>query len=110
MINNKNKQPALFKIIFFFVFSFMYMSVLPACIPVHHVRVCCLGSPEEGVRSPRTRVINGCESPCRCSESNPYPLEEQQCCAISPYIVSVYTHTYYICAGACRGQKTYYVP
>ncbi|EGV94452.1 hypothetical protein I79_000414 [Cricetulus griseus] len=29
------------------------------------------------IRSPRTQVTDGCELPCRCSELNPGPLEDQ---------------------------------
>lgn len=36
----------------------------------------CPQKPEEGVKSPETRVADNCERLCGCSESNPDPLEE----------------------------------
>lgn len=38
------------------------MSDLPACISMHHMPAVPL-EPEEGIRSPGTRVIDGCEPP-----------------------------------------------
>ena len=35
------------------------------------------GHPEEGIESPGTGVIDGCELPYGCWESNPGSLEEQ---------------------------------
>lgn len=34
--------------------------------------------PEEGIRSPKTRVRDGGKLPCGCSDSNLVPLQEQQ--------------------------------
>lgn len=40
---------------------FMCRSVLPTCISGHHVCVSCLVMPEEGIRFPRTEVIDSCK-------------------------------------------------
>lgn len=37
----------------------------------------CPQSPDKAVRSPGTRVSDGCELLCLCWEQNPGPLEEQ---------------------------------
>lgn len=37
------------------------MDILPTCMCVHHVHAWCLGRPEEGVISPRTKVTDGFE-------------------------------------------------
>lgn len=47
------------------------MSILSVCMSV------CTCVPEESVRSPGTAVIDVCESPCGCWESDPSPLEKQ---------------------------------
>jgi hypothetical protein len=39
----------------------MFMSILPACIHVHHIYVWYLGKTEESIRSPGTRVIDSCK-------------------------------------------------
>lgn len=41
------------------------MSVLPACMYVHHVNAWGPQRPEEGTESPGTGIANGCESPCK---------------------------------------------
>lgn len=45
------------------------MSVLPACMYVHHVNVWGPQRPEEGTESTGTGIANGCESLCRCWET-----------------------------------------
>lgn len=56
---------------------FYLMCVLACmCVCMHHMHVCFLRRPEEGVRSPETGVIDGCEPSCRCWESNSDPLED----------------------------------
>ena len=56
----------------------MYMSVLSGCMYVHHMCAWCLRRPEEGVGSPGTGAMDGCELPCGCWELNRGPLQEQQ--------------------------------
>jgi hypothetical protein len=56
----------------------MCMSVLPVCIEVHHICVCCPENPEEGIRSPESGVTDSCEPLGGCWESNPVPLQKQQ--------------------------------
>ena len=53
------------------------MSVLPGCLSMHHLCARCSWRPEEGVRSPRSGVTNGCEAPCGCRELNSCLLEGQ---------------------------------
>ena len=55
----------------------MCISVLPNYVYTNHIRAWCLQRSEEGVGSPRTGVIDGCEPPCRCQELNSGLLEEQ---------------------------------
>ena len=55
------------------------MDILPACMYMCHVHVVPMEARDGGsVRSPGTGVIDGCEPPCGCWESNLGPLEEQQ--------------------------------
>lgn len=44
---------------------------------VHRVLAWCLQKPEEGIGSPETEVMVGCELPCAFWELNLAPLEEQ---------------------------------
>lgn len=39
----------------------MYMNILSACM---------CGRSKEGIRSPETSVVNGCELPCGCCKQN----------------------------------------
>jgi hypothetical protein len=48
-------------------------SVFPICINEHYVCLIPLRS-EEGIGSPGTGVIDGCESPCGCWELSLEPL------------------------------------
>jgi hypothetical protein len=41
----------------------MYMNVLPAFIYVHYMCAWCPRRSEEGIRSPESRVKDGCELP-----------------------------------------------
>ena len=50
---------------------FMCMSVIPACMQ-------CTQRLEEGIISPRTGVIGGCELPCGCWELNLGPCKTSQ--------------------------------
>lgn len=64
------------------VFFFKYLLIctyMGVCLhlSLHHMHAWSPKSPEEGVRSPRTGVIDGCESPCGPWESNPGHLEEE---------------------------------
>ena len=47
------------------------MSILPACMCMHHVHAWCLQRPGQGVRSPGTGVMEGCKKQCGCWELNP---------------------------------------
>lgn len=49
-----------------------------ACLSLCATHVQCQESLEDSVRSPGTRVTNGCEMPCRCWEPNPGSLQDQQ--------------------------------
>lgn len=55
----------------------MCMMVLAACVCVYHVCVWYLCRSEEGVGSPRTGVMGGCEPSCGVWGWNPDPLKEQ---------------------------------
>lgn len=54
----------------------MHMSVMPACMYVHHVYAGCLQNSEESVRSFVTGVIDSCEPPCGCRVLKLNPLRE----------------------------------
>lgn len=49
--------------------KFMNVTVLPACISMHH----WLPVPT-GIRTGRIGVVDGCEPPCRCCKLNSGPL------------------------------------
>jgi hypothetical protein len=49
------------------------MNVLSACAKVYHMYALCLQRVEEGIGSPRTRVIDGCELPSGYWGPNPGP-------------------------------------
>ena len=51
------------------------MTVLPACMYVHHV---CTLEVKEDIGCPETGVTDSCEAPCGCWDLNLDPLEEQQ--------------------------------
>lgn len=51
----------------------MYIGVLPACM---FSNICVPGA-DEHIRSPGTRVKDGCELPCGCWVLNLNPLDEQ---------------------------------
>ena len=53
------------------------MSVLPACMYVYHMYAWCQWRPEEGIGSPGTGVLDGCEALYECWDPNPGPLKEQ---------------------------------
>ena len=55
------------------IFYFMCVSILATCMAVHMYARCPQKS-EEGIRSPGTRVTDGCEPPCGCWKVNPGPL------------------------------------
>lgn len=58
------------------LFLFMCMCLL---MFVHMCTVCmqCLERPEEGVRSPKSKVTSCFEPSCGCWKPNPHPLKEQ---------------------------------
>lgn len=56
----------------------MCMNVLPAYMYVYHVHALCSWRSEEGARSPRTVVTDGCEPLCGFWEMNPGPLQVQE--------------------------------
>lgn len=53
------------------------MCYLPTCVYIHH-KSAVSQSPEEGIGSPQTAVIDGLESPCGIWKQNPGPPQEQQ--------------------------------
>lgn len=55
----------------------MGMSVLPACLHMHHAHAWCLQRSEESTVSPGTGTADGCKLPCGYWEVNPCCLEEQ---------------------------------
>jgi hypothetical protein len=83
-----------FKIILFY---FMCVGNLLTSMSVYCVCSWCLRRPEEGVRSPGTRVTDGCEPPYPCKESNLGTLEEQPVLFdlfyLCEYTVAVFRHT-----------------
>lgn len=70
---------ALSLIIFFFRFIyFMSKSAWSTCMYGHHMHSWCLWRSEKGTGSPEVGVIDDCEPPRGCWESNMGPLHEQQ--------------------------------
>lgn len=55
----------------------MGMSVLPACLHMHHAHAWCLQRSEDSTVSPGTGTADGCKLPCGYWEVNPCCLEEQ---------------------------------
>lgn len=55
----------------------MYMSLLSAYTFFYHICFWCLLRQWKGVRSPGTKVMDGCELPYGCWKSNTGPLQEQ---------------------------------
>lgn len=57
-------------------FIILWVGFLCACIAMHHT--CSLSQrPEKGIECPGTGVMDGCEPPYGCRESNLGPLQEQ---------------------------------
>lgn len=71
------------------------MSILPACMYVHHVGARCPWRPEADIRALETTVTNSCEPPCVCWKQNLSPLEEKPNTEPSFYTPSFYFK--YIC-------------
>lgn len=61
----------------FFFYRPVCVSVLPAYTHLCHKRAWYPWHSEEGVGSPGTGLIGGCD-PCGCCEPNPGPLQEQE--------------------------------
>lgn len=59
-----------------FIFNFIYLSVLPAAMYVHHRHAWCTWRSEKGIGSWRTGVVEGCELSYGFWEWNPVLLEE----------------------------------
>lgn len=66
------------KIILFYVYIWLFSMHVPA----YHICAWCPKRTEEGVRYSRAGVADGCGLLCRCSQTNPGPLEEQQCSSL----------------------------
>lgn len=49
----------------------MYILVLLACMSIYYVCASCPQTPKEGIRSPGTVVVDGCELPCGDRKLNP---------------------------------------
>jgi hypothetical protein len=62
-----------------FLFYFMCVSILLACMYMYHMFAWYPCRPEEGVGCPGTEVTDGCELPCGYLELNSVPLELSQC-------------------------------
>lgn len=80
-------SPSFYNFFFFksCLFCFMNMSVLLACTHVYCVSFWYLQRLEKGVRLPGTRVIDGCDPPCRKQKSSSgLPQERWVLPAISP--------------------------
>ena len=60
-----------------YLFLFYVYECFPACMSVYHIPAQCPGRPEEGIRSPGTGAVDGCELPCGCWELNVGPLQGQ---------------------------------
>lgn len=60
----------------------MYIWLFSMHVPVYHIYAWCPKRTEEGVRYSRAGVAGGCGLLCRCSQTNPGPLEEQQCSSL----------------------------
>lgn len=54
----------------------MRLGVLNAHIYVHHMPTWYMQRSEDSVKTSGTRVVDGCELPCRCWELNLGPLGE----------------------------------
>lgn len=62
----------------FLEFCFMCISVLPACMSMHHVRAWCPQRSDEAIGSPGTGVTDGCELPRGYREPNkPWTMQGQ---------------------------------
>lgn len=56
----------------------MCLFCLHICIHVYRVHTLCLWRSEVSVRYPGTGVTHECKPPCRCCQTSPDPLHEQQ--------------------------------
>lgn len=67
MLHAPRNDLSWFPVLFFSfvkIYYFMHISVLSACIFVHHICAWYLWSPEDGIGSPGTVIIDGYELPC----------------------------------------------
>lgn len=56
-----------------------FMHVSSICMDVHRMHAWCPVKPGQGIRSPKTGVIDDCEALyCKCCQWNPSPLQEMQ--------------------------------
>lgn len=72
-----NSNPNFYWNVFFFRFTFYFISILLACISVYQKHALFLWRWEEGVRSLETEVIDGCEPLCEWWNGI-WSLREQQ--------------------------------
>lgn len=63
----------------FYLFVFLHMGVIPACISVNHVHAWWLWRLEDGVRCLGTRVMDSGEAPCGSWEPNCVLWKSSQC-------------------------------
>ena len=62
----------------FFFYRCVYLMFFLSVYLCTNIHAWCLQRSEEGIRSPGTRALDGCEPVSRWWESNPGPLQEQQ--------------------------------
>lgn len=65
--------------IYLFICLFVYFICMVFCLLVRLCTTCmqCLHKAEEGIGSSRTKVMDACEMPSECCDSNLGPVEEQ---------------------------------
>lgn len=68
-------------------FTYRYVCVLYAYLMPMEVT--------EGIRSPGTRVVNGCMLPCQCGELNPGPQQEQHTFLTAELVLQFHTQVFY---------------
>lgn len=91
------------------IFIKLYLSYVYECFTcmyVHHVGAWCLWRPDKSAGSPDTGLTVDCETPCRCWESNPSPLQKSDwamspvlCCFFKVFLIHLFYYLWvYVCA------------
>lgn len=73
---------------------FIYLSILSACLYMHHVCAWCPVRSEGGVGSPQTGVTDGWP-PCGCWELSTDPLQVQVLLSTEPILQPQVIYIYY---------------